>query len=126
MRKFKSFDEFNELQDRLIADHAPYIPTIIIPAGTCGQASGANDLIRITKREILARELTDHIRVRITGCHGFCEMEPSILVEPFRTFYPNVVADDMVRIVKAVSRGEVLRELLFKDPETGEPIEKQD
>ncbi|MBL7136795.1 MAG: NADH-quinone oxidoreductase subunit NuoF [Candidatus Marinimicrobia bacterium] len=126
MRKFKSFDEFNELKDRLIADQAPYIPTIIIPAGTCGQASGANDLIRITKREILARELTDHIRVRITGCHGFCEMEPSILVEPYRTFYPNVVTDDMVRIVKAVAKGEVLKDLLFKNPETGEPIEKQD
>ena len=31
---------------------------VVISAGTCGQASGANDLIRIAKREILAGGLT--------------------------------------------------------------------
>ena len=55
---------------------------IVIPAGTCGQASGANDLIRVAKRELLERGLGDRVRLRITGCHGFCEMEPSVLVEP--------------------------------------------
>ena len=49
---------FNCLHDRLIADRDPDSPTIIIPAGTCGQASGANDLIRITKRELLNKKLT--------------------------------------------------------------------
>ena len=82
MEKLKSIDDFKELQERLIADRDLTIPTIVIPAGTCGQASGANDLIRITKRELLARELTEKIHLRITGCHGFCEMEPSLLIEP--------------------------------------------
>ena len=35
----------------------PASPTIVISAGTCGQASGANDLIRVAKREILDRGL---------------------------------------------------------------------
>jgi len=126
MERLNSIESFDDLQGRLMADANRITPTIVIPAGTCGQASGANDLIRVAKREILEKGLTDQINLRITGCHGFCEMEPSVLVEPQRTFYPKVRPHDMVRIVAAVNDGIVLEELLYKDPGTGEPIEKQD
>jgi NADH-quinone oxidoreductase subunit F len=126
MERLKSIDAFKELQERMIADRDPGIPTIIIPAGTCGQASGANDLIRVAKRELLAGELTAKVKLRITGCHGFCEMEPSLLIEPRGIFYPRVGPHDMVRIVEAVARGEVLEDLLFVEPETGVPVEKKD
>ncbi|MBW2148804.1 MAG: NADH-quinone oxidoreductase subunit NuoF [Deltaproteobacteria bacterium] len=125
MDRLKSISDFEELQARIISSQDPEIPTIVIPAGTCGQTSGANYLIRIAKRELLARELTEKISLRITGCHGFCEMEPSVLVEPRGTFYPNVGLKDMVRIVEATSIGEVLEDLLFIDPKTGKPLEKQ-
>jgi len=125
MEKVKSVDEFLSLHDRLTADRNVDLPTLIIPAGTCGQASGANDLIRMTKRELLNKKLTEKIRLRITGCHGFCEMEPSILIEPWGVYYPKVDPKKMVDIVEAVAKGEVLKDLLFKDPTTGNPIERQ-
>jgi len=103
----------------------PNIPTIVIPSGTCCQASGSNDLIRIAKRELLGRKLIEKVHLCITGCHGFCEMEPSILVEPRHTFYPGVGVKDMPRIVEAVARGEVLEDLFFVDPQTGKPIERE-
>ena len=80
MKSLNSIEQFKELQERITSDVDPSISYIIIPAGTCGQASGANDLIRITKRELLNRCLTDQIRLLITGCHGFCQMEPSVLI----------------------------------------------
>jgi len=126
MERFHSTDYFRTLQERLIAEQDPNIPVIVLAAGTCGQASGVNDLIRITKRELLARELTEKINLRITGCHGFCQMEPSVLIEPTRTFYPNVSITDMVRIIEAVKTGHVLEDLLYLDPETGARIEKQE
>jgi NADH-quinone oxidoreductase subunit F len=101
------------------------IPTIIIPAGTCGQASGANDLIRVTKRELLERSLAGRINLRITGCNGFCQMEPLVIIEPYGYFYPDVSLEEMVRIVEATGRGEAAEELLIEDPETGEPIRDQ-
>ena len=64
MERLKSIDDFKALQGRLKADRDPRVPTIVIPAGTCGQASGANDLIRMTKREYLDKGLTDRIRLR--------------------------------------------------------------
>ncbi len=126
MERFKSIEDFKLLQKRLIADKDKEIPTIVISAGTCGQASGANDLIRVAKREILNKKLSDKIRLRITGCHGFCEMEPSVLVEPERTFYPKLSQKDMVRIVEAVAKGEVVEDLLFKDLKTGKVVETQE
>ena len=125
MERLKSLDDFNALQARILADRDPALPVIVIPAGTCGQASGANDLIRIAKRELLARGLTDKIQLRITGCHGFCQAEPSILIEPRGTFYPRVAPRQMAQIVGAVARGEVLEELLWKDPTTRKRVERQ-
>ena len=126
MPKVNSINELKELKSRIIADHDTSIPTIVISAGTCGQASGANDLIRITKRELINNGLTNRIHIRITGCHGFCEMEPSVLIEPSRIFYPKVTTENMSRIIKSIYREEVLEDLLFKHPETGESIVRQD
>jgi NADH:ubiquinone oxidoreductase subunit F (NADH-binding)/(2Fe-2S) ferredoxin/NAD-dependent dihydropyrimidine dehydrogenase PreA subunit len=125
MERLKSTEDLKALQRRLKADRDPRIPTIVIPAGTCGQASGANDLIRVAKRELLAKGLTDSIHLRITGCHGFCEAEPSVLVEPRGTFYPKVGIKQMTQIVEAVVQDKVLEDLLFVDPATGKAVEKQ-
>jgi len=125
MGRLTSIEEFRALQSRLVTDRDYSKPAIVIPAGTCGQASGANDLIRVAKRELLNRGLTDGIRLRITGCHGFCEAEPSVLIEPTGTFYPEVNVKQMVRIVEAVCDNQVLDDLLFVDPETGTAVEKQ-
>jgi len=125
MERLRSIDEFGSLQSRLKAARDPKTRTIVIPAGTCGQASGANDLIRVTKRELLERGLTDEVHLRITGCHGFCEAEPSVLVEPRGTFYPKVDVNKMIRIVCAVAEDTVHEDLLFVDRATGKPIEKQ-
>ncbi len=125
MRRLTSIEDFEALQNRLKAERDDGLPTIIIPSGTCGQASGANDLIRVAKREILQRKLTRRVNLRITGCHGFCQMEPSVLVEPEGTFYPKTDMKGMKRIIDAVINGKILEDLLFKDPDTGMPIQRQ-
>ena len=125
MEKQNSIERFKTLRDRLLDLDDRAIPVIVIPAGTCGRASGANDLIDVAGREIREKGLSDKVRLRVTGCHGFCEMEPSVLVEPDGTFYPKVDSSGMARIVEATGRGETLEELLFSDPETGAPIAKQ-
>ena len=98
MEKLTSTNDFYSLYDIITTSHEEP-PTIVISAGTCGQASGANDLIRVAKRELLSKKLSEKISLRITGCHGFCEMEPSVLIEPSRIFYPKVTPEDMVKII---------------------------
>lgn len=137
MQKLKSIGDFRLLQRRLVAGdgqrpghgqpgHGANETVIVIPAGTCGLASGAGKLIAVAKREILNKKLAGTLRLRITGCHGFCQMEPSVLIEPQRTFYPNVTPEDMVRIIDAAARGEILTDLLFVDPADDRPVARQD
>ena len=126
MKELSTIDDFIKMQARLVTHDDPEIPTLVIPAGTCGQASGANALIRAAKKELLQKKLTDKIHLRITGCHGFCSMEPSVLVEPRRVFYPKISPADIVTIIEATMKGAIITRLLFVDPETGRRIEKQD
>ena len=125
MQRLKSIEEYDVLRGRLKDDRDADVPTIIVNAGTCGQASGANGLIRVAKRDLLEKNLTEKVNLRITGCHGFCEMEPSVLVEPGGTFYPKVGIDDMSRIVEAAAAGDVLEELLWEDAGTGARIARE-
>ena len=125
MEQLRSIQEFTTRHKQVTEAFRSDIPTIIIPAGTCGQASGALEIIQAAQREILMRNLQEKVNLRITGCHGFCEMEPSVLIEPSGIFYPKVDAASMIRIIDTILAGEVAGDLLFVDDETGQVIEKQ-
>ena len=79
---------------------------IVISAGTCGQASGANDLIRIAKRELLDRGLTEqrpaaHHRVPRLLRDGALGARRAAAAPSTRRSSPS----DMARIVEAVANG---------------------
>ena len=124
MKALHSIDNLKSLHNLLIEDTDPKVSTIVIPASTCAQASGANDIIRIAKKEILEKQLAERIQLRVTGCHGFCQMEPNVLIEPSGTFYPKVTMESMARIVEAVANNEVLDDLLYTDSKSGILFEK--
>ncbi|MDH4033670.1 MAG: NADH-quinone oxidoreductase subunit NuoF [candidate division Zixibacteria bacterium] len=51
-----------------------------------------------------------------TGCHGFCEQGPLVVVEPAGTFYTKVRPKDAEKILeKTIGQGELIEELLFQD-----------
>ena len=125
MELLKSVNELDSHRKVLHKEINTSNPTIIIPSGTCGQASGANDLIRMIKKELLENNLTEKIDLRITGCHGYCEMEPSLLIKPSGIFYPKVKPESIPEIVKAVLDGKVVDALLFQDGQSDKSIEKQ-
>jgi len=118
MEKLKSVDAFKVFRQKIISEKKPEgeKPCLIICAGTGGQASGANDILRIIKRQILDRNLGDKINLRTTGCQGFCEMDPFILVEPGENLYTRLKMEDVPRIIDAVLKGDIVEDLLYKDP----------
>ncbi len=109
---FKNFRQ-RVLKEKKISDAKP---CLVICAGTGGQASGSNDILRIIKRYILEHSLHGKISIRITGCQGFCEMDPFILVEPGHNLYPKLSVEDVPRIISATIRGKVVEDLLYREP----------
>ncbi|MBF7083151.1 NADH-quinone oxidoreductase subunit NuoF [Desulfallas sp. Bu1-1] len=94
---------------------------ILICAGTGCTSSGSRKLVDVLKEELQKHGLSDKVKVTITGCHGFCEQGPLMIVEPDKTFYVRVQEQDVAEIVEQnLIGGQVVERLLYKDPTTGE------
>ena len=112
----KSLSEFREYQDLLAGKTEGGKSCLVVCAGTGGRASGSNDILRIIKRQILERGLSGRISLRITGCLGFCEMDPFLLVEPRHTLYPKLSTADIPRIIDAVLEDDIVDDLVYREP----------
>jgi len=71
-------------------------------------------------------KLIDEVRIRVTGCHGFCEEEPLVVVDPINILYCRVSPEDAVEIVnETVQKGNVIERLLYKDPVSDKSVTKE-
>jgi len=127
MKKLHTVEELHSFRHRILNEKNVQNdkPVLVISAGTCGQASGANDIIRVTKRYILKQGIQNKISIKITGCHGFCQIEPFILVEPGQQLYPNLSMDDVPAIIDAAIGNYVVDSLIYKDSLTQEQCHHQ-
>ena len=57
----------------------------------------------------------EHIAVKKSGCHGFCEMGPLMRIEPMGILYTKVSVEDCEAIYeRTIKKGDVIRHLLYK------------
>ena len=87
MNRLISIGKLREFRGILHQDTDDLRRRIVICAETACQASGSSDIIRVAKKHILQNNLINQVSLKITGCHGFCEMGPFVLTEPQRAFY---------------------------------------
>ncbi len=126
MARLRSIKELQGLQRRIRSRLDQRETLITVCAGTACQACGANDVQRVIKRRLIERDLVDRIRLRITGCHGFCEMGPFVVTEPQSAFYPKIDTRDVPRIVDALLADEYVEDLLYRDPMTDAACYRRD
>jgi NADH-quinone oxidoreductase subunit F len=120
--KLRSLDDLKqkiELESSKKVDEKQSI--LIVSAGTCGQARGSMKVIDALEKAIQERKLEDRVAVKITGCHGFCEAEPNIIIQPNNLFYQNVQPKDADAIIEeTVLNGQVIDRLLYRERDTEE------
>ncbi len=93
---------------------------------TCGSA-GAFRLIEAFREAVARYGLEERVQVTLAGCMGFCEQGPVVIVEPDKTFYRRVTAEDITVIIEEhLLCGKVVERLLYQDPETGLPCRTYD
>jgi NADH-quinone oxidoreductase subunit F len=120
LQRLHSIGELRKLRKALLKKVNDCRPRIVVCAGTACQASASSDVIRVAKRHIIEKRLRKRISLRVTGCHGFCEMGPFVLTEPQMAFYGQVTLEDVPRIIDALLAGDYVEELLYRDPATGQ------
>jgi len=123
MSKLASVEQLGVLREEINAQREGTTATIVIGGGTCGQASGCLPIVQAVMDQLKRQGLADTTRVRMTGCHGFCEQEPIMVIEPKGLFYCHVAPEDAGEIIAlSVARDEVVERLLYTDPASGEKV----
>jgi NADH-quinone oxidoreductase subunit F len=125
--KFQSVEELRQAVDLSRMQRAAEDKvTLMVSAGTCGQARGSLDVIAALEKVIRHEELQDQVKVKVTGCHGFCEAEPNIIIQPQDLFYQHVGKKHAKQIIHQTAlKHERIEELLYKEPVNGRTAIKE-
>ena len=119
--KLKSADGLKKLRESIKANRDPRKPCITICVGTGCLAHGAMEVAKSFREEIDKRDLAVKLDFRQTGCHGFCERGPMVVISPENIFYQHVSTKDVATIIdKTILNGEIVEKLLYANPQTGE------
>jgi len=116
--QLKTPQDLDQLRQQLIADRESKRIAISVCSGTGCRAQGSMELFEEFRRQLDAGGLTD-VDLRATGCHGFCEQGPLVVIFPDEIFYRSVKEKDVSTIIeKTIRNGELVDSLLFEDPVT--------
>jgi len=123
LNRLSSPDELEGIRKSIIKQRDPNKPCIIICGGTGCLALGCEKVIATFKQEIRQQRLEAKVDVRITGCPGFCERGPLVVIKPQNIFYQRIRVEDVAEIIsETVLKGNIIDRLLYTDPNTGKKI----
>jgi NADH:ubiquinone oxidoreductase subunit F (NADH-binding)/(2Fe-2S) ferredoxin/Pyruvate/2-oxoacid:ferredoxin oxidoreductase delta subunit len=129
MPRINSPAELEKFRKDILSRRDPNRPCIAVCTGTGCLALGAAKVVTAFKEEIKKQGLNskvDIVDVRETGCPGFCERGPLIVIYPEETCYLQVQPGDAEEVVsKTVLAKKVIDRLLYVDPITGEKIVRE-
>jgi NADH:ubiquinone oxidoreductase subunit F (NADH-binding)/(2Fe-2S) ferredoxin/Pyruvate/2-oxoacid:ferredoxin oxidoreductase delta subunit len=100
-------------REALVAGRDARRKILAVCAGTGCRAQGALKVVEALRAE--AAERGADVGVRATGCLGFCQASPLVMLEPDGVVYRHVKPDDAADIVAATAAGELVDRLLCID-----------
>lgn len=103
-----------ELRESLSGNH----PRVRVCGGPGCLASGSKAIFETFLEEArkLGMDLETTLDVSQTGCHGFCQRGPLVMVDPGDIFYERVKISDVREILeKTVRDGRVVKRLLHRE-----------
>lgn len=122
-KKLKGIAELKKLREELKKTYKPIKQWITVCSGTGCQAYGCKDVTKAFEEEIKAQNLQDEIGLRTTGCHGFCERGPIVVIHPEGAFYQKVQPKDAKEIItQTIINKKIIDRFLYVDPLTGKKI----
>ena len=123
MPKLNSAADLERLRREINAARDPRRRCITVCSGTGCLASRSQEVVTALQKELAGRGLQDKIDLRRTGCYGFCEQGPIVVIEPDGSCYLRARPKDVPEIVsKTLLDGQVITRLLYEDPQTHQRI----
>jgi len=126
MARLNSPEELEKVRQDISSRRDPKKPCISICAGTGCIACGTSEVISAFKREIGKQGLKDQVDLRSTGCHGFCERGPIVVIDPEEICYLQVTPGDVSEIIsQTLKEKKIIDRLLYVDQVTGAKTVKE-
>ena len=118
MLKVENREELKKLRSRLHAERKNGQKKLIsLCSGSGCGAYGTAKVHQALVEELAKRNLQNEVAVKLTGCHGFCEKGPIMVIHPEGIFYPQLKLENISAIVEeTIVKGEIVKSLIFKDP----------
>jgi len=114
-----------QLPEEVRINYGPKKKFITVCAGTGCRASGSLKVKETLEAEVKKQGM--NIEVLATGCFGFCEKGPLVVIHPDKYFYQQVKVEDVPEIVsKTVIKGEVISRLLYRHPDTKKTLFREE
>jgi len=126
MPRINSPEKLEKVRQEIVSRRDPSKPCISICAGAGCMASGAGEVIAAFKAEIEKQGLQADVNTRETGCPGFCERGPVVVIYPEEICYLQVKSEDVPEIVsQTIKEKKVVDRLVYVDPTTGEKATRE-
>ena len=96
---------------------------ILVCQSTGCESSKSDKITQALESQIKQLGLSKNVEVKFTGCHGFCQQGPIVIVEPEGVFYTQVKEEDVPEILKShIEEGKYVERLFYHNPVTGEAV----
>ncbi len=98
---------------------------LLVCAGTGCVSCGSFKIKEALEKEVKKRNLQEEVQVITTGCNGFCERGPILMVQPDGVFYQQLKVEDIPHLVEEhLLKGRPVKKLMYVPPAGKEPIPK--
>ncbi|RLC20553.1 MAG: NADH-quinone oxidoreductase subunit F, partial [Deltaproteobacteria bacterium] len=123
MSRINSPAELEEFRKGILSKRDPNKSCITLCSGSACHATGSRDVAASLEEEIEKQGLSAEVDIRRTGCHGFCERGPIIVIHPEEICYFQIQPEDVPEIIsETIKEKKVIERLLYTDPSTNEKI----
>jgi NADH-quinone oxidoreductase subunit F len=127
MPRINSSVELEELRKNILAQRNPDKPCLTLCSGSACHATGCGKVAAAIELEIEKQGIAAKVDFRRTGCHGFCEQGPIVIIDPEGICYLKVKPEDVAEIISVtIKEQKIVERLLYVDPNTGEKTIKED
>ncbi|MBI5485006.1 MAG: NADH-quinone oxidoreductase subunit NuoF [Deltaproteobacteria bacterium] len=123
MPRINSPAELETLRQDILSTRDPDKPCITLCSGSACQATHCRKVAAALELELEKLALKDSVHFRKTGCHGFCEQGPIVVIYPEGVCYLKVKPEDIPEIVsQTLIEKKIVERLVYSDPTTKERV----
>jgi NADH-quinone oxidoreductase subunit F len=119
IHRITTISALRDLRRSLQASRERTTRSITLCGGTGCLASGSREVAHAFKEEFKRRDLDGRVTFRESGCHGFCERGPLVVIHPSGILYQHVKPADVREIMDTtIMRDDIVHRLVYVDPRT--------